>query len=111
MFHTVQKYQARNIAFNRPEDEQEYLDIVLLHQKQKALRKLIRQLREVLHERDKYAGSLLEQMDTYNVKLTELSEKPIVLRPGVVVSRPVQAAVTKPRAAGKRKTKANRKYK
>jgi hypothetical protein len=106
----LQKYQARNIAFNRPEDEQEYLDVVLLHSKQKALRKLIRALRKVLQERNKYKGSLLEQMDLYNVKLTELSEKPIVLRPGVVVTRPVQAAVTKARATGKRQPKANRKY-
>jgi hypothetical protein len=107
----VQRYQARNIAFNRPEDETEYLDLVLLHTKQKALRKLIRALREILKEKGKYVGSLLEQMDKYDVKLTELSGKPIVLRPGIDVQRPVLAAVTKTRPAGKRQTKANKKYK
>jgi hypothetical protein len=70
------------------------MDLVALHQKQKALRKLIRALRTILQSKGMYEGSLLEAMDTYGVKLSELSEKPIVLRRGVTAPRQVRAKNT-----------------
>jgi DNA-binding winged helix-turn-helix (wHTH) protein len=59
------------------------LDLVSLHKKQKTLRQLIKALRKVLKAEGKYEGSLLATMDSHGVKLSELSDKPIVLHKGV----------------------------
>jgi hypothetical protein len=87
------------------------MDLVVLHQKQKALRKLIRELRKILKSKGTYEGSLLEAMDTYGVKLSELSEKPIVLRRGVTApSQPrAKKASSEPRTKRQRKARFPRK--
>lgn len=52
-----------------------------MHKRQHALELIIKALRKRLKKANKYAGSLLEQMDMYGIKLTELSPNPITLRP------------------------------
>ena len=86
------------------------MDMSVLHQKQKATQMIIRELRKVLRERDKYHGSLLEQMDLYSVKISELSENETVLRPGIQVARPLIDSIAQKRVPGKRTVKKNRKY-
>ena len=49
-------------------------------------------MRKELQQNDAYRGSKLEQLDDYEVKLTELSTFPIVLRPGIHVPTATQKA-------------------
>ncbi len=87
-----QSYGARVPAFAADARQLPYLDLEEYHLTQQALRRLIRRMRKELQKSDAYHGSKLEQLDEYEVKLTELSTFPIVLRPGIHVPTETQKA-------------------
>jgi hypothetical protein len=76
-------YGGRVPAFDKPELREKSSNAQDLHQHQQALRRLIRGVRKRLQASGKYDDTILAKLDQYQVKLTELSVNPIVLRPGV----------------------------
>jgi hypothetical protein len=80
-------YGGRAPAFASDEFQLPYLDLEEYHLTEQALRRLVRQVRKQLKQTDTYYGSKLQQLDSFEVKLSQLSTSKIVIRPGIMSQR------------------------
>jgi hypothetical protein len=76
-------YGGRAPAFASDDFQLPYLDLEEYHLTEQALRRLLRQVRKQLQQTDAYDGSKLQQLDSFEVKLSQLSTSKIVIRPGI----------------------------
>ncbi|MCA9362190.1 hypothetical protein KC906_02350 [Candidatus Kaiserbacteria bacterium] len=84
-FHTVfddsQEYGAAARELDDDESQLAYGRVAERMEYERGGRALMRAFRQKLHETGKYAGSKVEIMDIFHIKLTELSSWPLVLTP------------------------------
>lgn len=97
----LQTYGGRAPAFASEDRQLPYLDLEDYHLTQQAMRRLLREVRKELQRSGEYRGSKLEQLDVFEVKLTELSTFGIVIRSGIHALTDAQRTVWENRNATK----------
>jgi hypothetical protein len=94
-------YGGRAPAFASDEFQLPYLDLEEYHLTEQAVRRLLRRVRKELQQTDAYEGSKLQQLDSFEVKLSQLSTSKIVIRPGIHEPTKAQRAAWDNRNAAK----------